>query len=965
MTASRVFLGWDQPILPSAGDWLLDRFGSDLSGVTVAVPVRRAGRRLIQLLAQRTGGLMPPRVVTPGELPGVLGADAPRRVQGQACRPIDERTAVLARARVMREQPELARELHPNLPAMDDVPAWVRLANSLQQIQRSLALGVCTVSDMQARDDLPSPTANRWQAFARLERAVDDTLAQAGAHEPQRARVLNIRDGGLELPGPLVTVGLADLRRIESMAIQPVAANTTALIFAPAEHAEGFDELGGLVREYWLQQTLHIPDDAIRLVARTSDLPSGCIEAVAQAIDAGSAQSRDDVSLGLTHEPDGPAVARALDQTGAPTRLAARGSLLQTSPGVLLSRLVRWLEQPDALDAFSDLLRHPAIDQALHRDESLGDGPRAWHTMLNRYRADTLAGRLIGDWLKHPLTDQLQSIHHAVRRALPESPEVAGPLPQWAEPLAQWLTWCYPPEQTASLGPEAQGTAEALTSLAATVQSMAKAEGPDSRFAPEVTFAQAVELILDAWQGENHADPPGSSCVEAMGWLDLALDDAPSAVVVGLHEGQLPASSAHDAWLPDALRQATHLPTAEDTLARDAYLMQALLKSRRFVRLLLAQRGVEGEPMTPSRLLLRGLPRSLPERVLALMDDNLVPEPPPARLAAQPNPVPPGFVLPYPDRAWPKDQPLRASDFALYRRCPYRFYLKRVLKLRPTEVPEPEMNPMVFGVLAHRCLDGLAKRSLQTPSFDWLGGFSRLLDEHANEAFGHSPPSAVRVQLDALRDRLQALASMQHDWITEGWSVIATERPFELRLNVDLPEQGQAPVIVHGTIDRIDRHPQLGLRLVDYKVSDSKTPSPPEETHRTKDDQGQTLWQDFQLPMYDRMVREALHADALPGAIGLSPETPIQTGYITVARNPDEVDWHAADWDALDLSEADRQRDEIIHAIFTGPEAFWPPAAPTGLDDGFNALCGDTVAQRQAWLDASQAAASLVDGSGA
>ena len=77
MPLHRVFLGWDGPFLPRAVQWLRDRFERhgelDLSGVLVAVPGARAGRRLIELLADPAEpALNPPRVITAGRLPEAL-----------------------------------------------------------------------------------------------------------------------------------------------------------------------------------------------------------------------------------------------------------------------------------------------------------------------------------------------------------------------------------------------------------------------------------------------------------------------------------------------------------------------------------------------------------------------------------------------------------------------------------------------------------------------------------------------------------------------------------------------------------------------------------------------------------------------------------------------------------------------------------------------------------------------------
>src|SRR5271154_5247589 len=71
-----IFLGWNRPVLHSAADWLLDPAhvpeAPDLSGVVVVVRGRRAGRRLLELLALKCAGqgtiLVPPEIMTPARL---------------------------------------------------------------------------------------------------------------------------------------------------------------------------------------------------------------------------------------------------------------------------------------------------------------------------------------------------------------------------------------------------------------------------------------------------------------------------------------------------------------------------------------------------------------------------------------------------------------------------------------------------------------------------------------------------------------------------------------------------------------------------------------------------------------------------------------------------------------------------------------------------------------------------------
>src|SRR5690606_20786173 len=91
--------------------------------------------------------------------------------------------------------------------------------------------------------------------------------------------------------------------------------------------------------------------------------------------------------------------------------------------------------------------------------------------------------------------------------------------------------------------------------------------------------------------------------LEALGWLELHHDAAPNLIVMGVNDGSVPQSITSDEFLPNALRGALGLQTSETRYARDAYLLQAIDRSRSLT-LIAGRRGPEGDPLTPSRLLL-------------------------------------------------------------------------------------------------------------------------------------------------------------------------------------------------------------------------------------------------------------------------------------------------------------------------------------------------------------------------
>ena len=80
----------------------------------------------------------------------------------------------------------------------------------------------------------------------------------------------------------------------------------------------------------------------------------------------------------------------------------------------------------------------------------------------------------------------------------------------------------------------------------------------------------------------------------------------------------MPEAVVGDAFLPESLREQLGLKTNPARLARDAYLLHTLAAARSRngrLELLLAKTSAAGDPLRPSRLLLRCHDAELPERV--------------------------------------------------------------------------------------------------------------------------------------------------------------------------------------------------------------------------------------------------------------------------------------------------------------------------------------------------------------
>jgi len=163
---------------------------------------------------------------------------------------------------------------------------------------------------------------------------------------------------------------------------------------------------------------------------------------------------------------------------------------------------------------------------------------------------------------------------------------------------------------------------------------------------------------------------------------------------------------------------------------------------------------------------------------------------------------------------------LSASDIETYRTCPLKYKFARVFRI-PSEAT---MNQR-FGILVHQVLERYHQSGGQ--SVDELLG---LLDAGWRRGgFGTSEEEKqLRVKAEA------ALHKYQDRLRGEDSEPVWFEKPFTFRLG---------PHTLRGRVDRVDRLPDGGYELIDYKTGRPRTAA--------------QLREDVQLSLYAVAAREA------------------------------------------------------------------------------------------------------------
>lgn len=315
------------------------------------------------------------------------------------------------------------------------------------------------------------------------------------------------------------------------------------------------------------------------------------------------------------------------------------------------------------------------------------------------------------------------------------------------------------------------------------------------------------------------------------------------------------------------------------------------------------------------------------------------------RLAARPG----GWQLRLP--AKPPVESLRVTGFKHYLVCPLRFYLGQVCGWESFDAEATEINPANYGTLIHRVLENFAQTGLrdETNEAKIADFLSDELDREVVRQHGRQPSPVVRVQVESMRVRLRRFAALQVEQRRAGWRIIECEYAVT-------KEHGQmvGPLILTGTMDRVEVHDELGLRVLDYKTFGRK--QTPEETHfgpvRERPGFPEVLieraskrgamreknWVDLQLPLYRQMASSIWPDHAAKG---------VETGYILLPGDADDTQVAGLVLDEAAFLSAKTCARAIANRVARG--VFWPPtpAGDVRYDDF------------EAWFDGKDPAAIL------
>ncbi|MGB1259871.1 MAG: PD-(D/E)XK nuclease family protein [Akkermansiaceae bacterium] len=893
--------------------------GDELYQTLVVVPTTNSGRRLRMELS-RDGGMISPRVIPPHLLFEVENAASRQQT-------------LWAWVKVLQgieftDYPHL----FPDRSDRVTFGAALSLGRQLMQLRDTLSEG-----DGDFRDALRvSPEKDRWQDLAKLEVLLLEKLPQwklSDSSEGKRHRASNA-----EPPVGITRVVVAcvpDPSRLASRALQSLmlgGSPVTVLVHAPEQEAASFDAWGTPLTADWEGRRIDIPGglDRLHVSANSSDLAQQCVRLFSEG-----ETPPEKASLTLCDSAMAREVAHEFAENGWQVLNPDGRSIADSGLVRIFGCLQELVQTPRPFLPLVELVRIPGAEMFL--PEGCG---RQWASKL----MDQLQTEHLPETISSALAlanDEQQAVAKSVLNHLDRLQ-----IEPKSTVLLSWLR-----RLLASTDKDLAKAAEAV--LTESIDAIQHLESVNEELKPE----EVIQMVGENLRGVSLSEGSSETVLDMQGWLEVSYDNAPHLVLAGMHEGCVPDGQVDDVFIPDSLRQALNLRDSAGRVARDAFLLTSAIESRRGngrVDAVLAKFTDSGEARNPSRLLMRRAPDVLPKIV-----SHLFAEKGETQRAAG---------------AWTRDwtldfttignpfspeegaKPLSPSALKDYFDCPFRFYLKRVLKMRKFEAGKMEMNAMEFGNLCHKVLELFGEHP-DHRSCDDAASLSEilsgLLDDQVEKIYGKQLNLPLMVQVESARERLRAFASIQAEDYRNGWRILHTE------LEVGQGE-GRIPWAVLGhditmTPDRIDRHEDgKQWRVWDYKTFGKKHEPNRKHLstiHRNEERQlcGELFmergkeyrWADVQLPLYASFVQEHFKTGELP-----------QIGYINLPRALSDVSfspWKGFGEEVLEsaMAWAESAITSIEQGVFTpattfsGEQRMWDDfaeLAPDGLTQAFQEL---------------------------
>ncbi|RJQ21065.1 MAG: PD-(D/E)XK nuclease family protein [Nitrospiraceae bacterium] len=237
----------------------------------------------------------------------------------------------------------------------------------------------------------------------------------------------------------------------------------------------------------------------------------------------------------------------------------------------------------------------------------------------------------------------------------------------------------------------------------------------------------------------------------------------------------------------------------------------------------------------------------------------------------------------------------RVTDLDYYRKCPFRFYIEKVLGLEMGKPPRFEVEYRQWGNIAHRTMENLFKGG------DWgLDEFEERLFSALNKSLKELPlgPFWASVTGEIFRNLLPMLKKQEAEIRMEGFSPWLIEEKIEAEID---------GIKLRGKIDRIDKE-KSEVRSQKSEVKQQRTTDDGQRRSVILLDYktGSIDRKSLQLPLYARMWQES------------RSEQVLKTGYYSLKEG--RVSWYPSKNKSLEeiIREALQEATALIEQMKKG-----------------------------------------------
>lgn len=359
---------------------------------------------------------------------------------------------------------------------------------------------------------------------------------------------------------------------------------------------------------------------------------------------------------------------------------------------------------------------------------------------------------------------------------------------------------------------------------------------------PPLTFLAFQDRLHRAIESHTFSERQGRAGVQVVDARSAGLGAFELVVLLGLNEGEWPARSARNIFYPQWLLKDFGWPTDTEELALQRAQFIELLRLSSSSAAVFRHQLEDEIPTVASPFLddvddaMKGSRERLPEGALdglvisraeALRVGWIAPERPiEERVSRRASVGPLPFLKP---------EPISATAFELYLRCPFKYYAKHVLGLREEEDTDQSMTPLERGILVHEILrqgfeewDGTDDR----PRPITEDNYSEAMEVFRRIALQQLPWERRELELERLfggRGQPGELEWLLRQEISKPALLRRLlEHGFQNHFQFSEGPDGEKPwfVPIKGRADRVDVYEDGTVEVLDYKsgrAPDAKT----------------------------------------------------------------------------------------------------------------------------------------------